>query len=108
VTQPLAADTAVVGAGGLEAWIRSAARSVDLQATVSEVRPDGQETFVQSGWLRASARKLDARRGSLLEPELSLRRKDFARLPKAGSRGSRCRSTTRATCTGPDRVCASR
>jgi predicted acyl esterase len=82
VTQPLAADTAVVGAGGLEAWIRSAARSVDLQATVSEVRPDGQETFVQSGWLRASARKLDARRGSLLEPELSLRRKDFARLPK--------------------------
>jgi uncharacterized protein len=82
VSEPLAADTGVVGAGALEAWIRSAARDVDLQATISEVRPDGQETFVQGGWLRASQRKLDARRSTLLEPELSLRRKDSARLPK--------------------------
>jgi hypothetical protein len=29
---------------------------VDLQATVTEVRPDGIETYVQSGWLRASRR----------------------------------------------------
>jgi predicted acyl esterase len=82
VTEPLAADTAVVGAGSLEAWIRSAARSVDLQATISEVRPDGQETFVQSGWLRTSARKLDAKRSTPLEPVLSLRKRDAARLPK--------------------------
>ena len=82
VTAPLTADTAVVGAGALDAWISSSARSVDLQVTVSEVRPDGQETFVQSGWLRASARKLDARRSTLLEPVLSLRRKDAAPLPK--------------------------
>jgi predicted acyl esterase len=54
---------------------------VDLQATVSEVRPDGQETFVQSGWLRASERKLDARRSTLLAPVPSLRRKDSAPLP---------------------------
>ena len=51
-----------------EAWIRSSARDVDLQATVSEVRPDGMETFVQSGWLRASARKLDARRARCSTP----------------------------------------
>ena len=82
VTEPLTADTAVVGAGALEAWIKSAARSVDLQATVTEVRPDGQETYVQSGWLRASERKLDAKRSTLLEPVLSLRKKDSARLPK--------------------------
>ena len=82
VSAPLTADTAVVGAGALEAWIRSKARSVDLQATISEVRPDGQETFVQSGWLRTSVRKLDAKRSTLLEPELSLRKKDAARLPK--------------------------
>jgi predicted acyl esterase len=81
VTAPLAADTAVVGGGALAAWIRSSARSVDLQATVSEVRPDGQETFVQSGWLRASERKLDARRSTLLAPVPSLRRKDSAPLP---------------------------
>jgi putative CocE/NonD family hydrolase len=82
VTAPLTADTAVVGGGALAAWIRSSARDVDLQATVSEVRPDGQETFVQSGWLRASARKLDARRSTLLEPVPSLRRRDEAPLPK--------------------------
>jgi predicted acyl esterase len=82
LSAPLAADAGVVGAGALEAWIRSSARSVDLQATVSEVRPDGRETFVQSGWLRASARKLDARRSMLLEPVLSLRRRDAAPLPK--------------------------
>jgi predicted acyl esterase len=83
VTEPLAADTAVMGGGALEAWIRSSARSVDLQATVSEVRPDGLEAFVQSGWLRASERKLDARRSTPLAPVLSLRRRDSARLPKA-------------------------
>ena len=82
VSAPLATDTAVVGGGALAAWIRSAVRSVDLQATVSEVRPDGQETFVQSGWLRTSVRKLDARRSTRLEPVLSLRRRDVAPLPK--------------------------
>ena len=64
VSAPLGADTAVVGAGALEAWVKSPARSVDLQATVTEVRSDGQETFVQSGWLRASLRKLDAKKCS--------------------------------------------
>jgi hypothetical protein len=82
ITAPLAADTTVVGGGALYAWIRSSARDVDLQATISEVRPDGIETFVQSGWLRASVRKLDAKKSTLLEPVLSLRAKDAALLPK--------------------------
>jgi predicted acyl esterase len=66
----------------VQAWIKSSAPSVDLQVTVSEVRPDGNETFVQSGWLRASARKLDPRRSTLLAPVPSLRRADAAPLPK--------------------------
>jgi hypothetical protein len=82
VTPPLAADNGVVGAGAVHAWIRASVPDVDLQATVSEVRPDGRETYVQSGWLRASMRKLDQRRSTLLEPVLSLRREDAARLPK--------------------------
>jgi uncharacterized protein len=82
VSAPLGADTAVVGAGALEAWVKSPARSVDLQATVTEVRPDGQETYVQSGWLRTSVRKLDAKHSTLLEPVLSLHKKDVAQLPK--------------------------
>ena len=49
---------------------------------MSEVRPDGHETFVQSGWLRPSVRKLDPRKSTLLEPVLSLRRKDAAPLPR--------------------------
>jgi hypothetical protein len=54
----------------------------DLQVTVSEVRPDGRETFVQSGWLRASNRKLDRAKSTRLEPVLSLRKSDAAPLPK--------------------------
>ena len=93
-----------------EAWIRSSAPSVDLQVTVSEVRPDGKETFVQSGWLRASARKLDRRRSTLLEPDAEpAPQADAAPLPEGPLRAGRpCRCTTRATSTGPGRGSASR
>ncbi len=82
VSAPLSADTTIIGAGALHAWIRASVPDVDLQVTVSEVRPDGKETYVQSGWLRASMRKLDKRKSTLLEPILSLRRDDAAKLPK--------------------------
>ena len=82
VTPPLSANTTVIGAGALHAWIRSSKPNVDLQVTVSEVRPDGKETFVQGGWLRANERKLDARKSTLLEPVLSLRAADVVPLPR--------------------------
>ncbi len=82
VGAPLAEDTAVLGAGALEVWVRSKARNVDLQATVSEVRPDGNESFVQSGWLRTGARKLDRERSRPLEPVPSYRERDARRLPR--------------------------
>jgi predicted acyl esterase len=81
VTAPLASNVVVVGAGSLQAWIMASAHDVDLQVTVSEVRPDGNETFVQSGWVRSSERRL-APGSSLLEPQLSLRRRDVAPLPR--------------------------
>jgi uncharacterized protein len=81
VTAPLTATTAVVGAGAVHAWVRSSTANVDLQATVSEVRPDGKETFVQGGWLRANERKLDAAKSTPLEPVLSLRASDVAPMP---------------------------
>ena len=40
-------------------WVKSSTSDVDLQATISEVTPDGHETFVQNGYLRASERKLN-------------------------------------------------
>jgi predicted acyl esterase len=82
VTEPLTEDTTVVGAGAVHAWVRSSKPSVDLQAVVTEVRPDGKETFVQGGWLRANMRKLDRKKSTLLEPVLSLRKRDVAPMPK--------------------------
>ncbi|MDQ6607017.1 MAG: CocE/NonD family hydrolase, partial [Actinomycetota bacterium] len=82
LSAPLGANTGVIGAGALQAWIKSSASSVDLQVTVSEVRPDGNETFVQSGWLRTSERTLDPRQSTLLQPVPTLRRADAARLPR--------------------------
>jgi putative CocE/NonD family hydrolase len=82
VSKPLGATTTVLGAGALRLWIRSSRPSVDLQATISEVRPDGKETFVQGGWLRGNERKLDARKSTPLEPVLSLRRRDVRSLPR--------------------------
>jgi uncharacterized protein len=81
VTSRLTANTVVVGGGALEAWIKSSAPSVDLQVTVSEVRPDGKETFVQTGWLRTDEREL-AGTSTLLEPVPTLRKADVAPLPK--------------------------
>jgi predicted acyl esterase len=50
-------------------------------ATVTEVRPDGKETFVQSGWVRGEMRKLDRKRSTLLRPVLSLRARDVKPMP---------------------------
>ncbi len=58
VTAPLSADTTAIGGGSVNLWVKSSTPDVDLQATISEVRPDGNETFVQNGWIRASERKL--------------------------------------------------
>jgi predicted acyl esterase len=81
VTAPLKDNVTVLGAGAVKVWVKSSKPNVDLQATVSEVRPDGKETFVQGGWLRADERKLDARKSKPLEPVLSLRARDVRKLP---------------------------
>ena len=81
VTPPLTQDTSVIGAGRVDLWVRSSTPNVDLQATVSEVRPDGKETFVQGGWIRAKARKLDDAKSTELEPVPSFRQEDFADMP---------------------------
>ncbi len=82
LTKPLAEDTTVVGAGAVHVWVRSSKPNVDLQAVISEVRPDGKETFVQGGWVRTKARKLDRKKSTPLAPVLSLRRSDWAPMPR--------------------------
>jgi hypothetical protein len=81
VSAPLSSNTAVIGAGALHVWIRSSTPNVDLLATVSEVRPDGNETFVQNGYLRADERRLDPAKSTLLAPVLWLRRRDISAVP---------------------------
>ncbi len=88
VSAPLAHDTTVIGPGAVYAWVKSSAPDVDLQATISEVRPDGNETFVQNGWIRASERKLSTttdneldQPSSLLEPIPSFMAKDASPMP---------------------------
>ncbi len=68
VTAPFTAETALAGMGAVDLWLRSTAADTDLEVVLSEVRPDGQERYVQSGWLRASHRALDPERSTELEP----------------------------------------
>ena len=56
-TAPLAADKVMAGSASLDLLVSSSAADTDFEVTLSEVRPDGQEMFVQQGWLRASHRK---------------------------------------------------
>ena len=42
--------------------------NTDLQVTLTEVRPDGKETYVQNGWLRATHRKIDPSRSTATNP----------------------------------------
>ena len=81
-TQPLPEDVIIAGSSSFDLRLRSTARDTDLQVTLSEVRPDGKETYVQNGWLRASHRRLDRRRSTALDPVPTHLRRHAARLPR--------------------------
>jgi predicted acyl esterase len=80
LTAKLAHNTSVIGGGGVRLWIKASVPDVDLQVTVTELRPDGKETFVQDGWLRASERKL-APGSTLAYPNPTFSRADVRPLP---------------------------
>ena len=58
ISAPLAEDLVMVGHGSVDLWVRSTATDADLEVILTEVRPDGMESHVQAGWLRASHRAL--------------------------------------------------
>ncbi len=82
VSKALAKDTVIGGPSSLDIWVKSSARDTDLQVTLSEVRPDGNETYVQNGWLRGSHRKLYRKRSTALDPVPTHLKKDAAPLSK--------------------------
>jgi predicted acyl esterase len=78
---PLAADVAVVGSGSVDLHLMSNLGDTDVEVTISELRPDGLEVYVQSGWLRASQRALDGEASTELRPVHTHREADAAPLP---------------------------
>jgi predicted acyl esterase len=77
----LTRDVVIAGTSSMDLYVRSSARDTDLQVTLTEVRPDGKETLVQSGWLRASHRKL-ARNSTALNPKPTHLKRDARNLPR--------------------------
>jgi len=67
-TTPLPRTLTMAGTGNVDLWISSSAVDSDVQVTLTEVRADGTERYVQNGWLRLSHRKLDPTRSTLLNP----------------------------------------
>jgi len=77
----LASDTLIAGPSSLDLELKSSAADTDLQVAITEVRPDGNETYIQSGWLRASHRKLDPKKSTALDPVPTHQKRDAANLP---------------------------
>ncbi len=80
-TAPLDHDVTIVGPGSVDLSLRSSADDTDLQVTLSEIRPDGEETYVQSGWLRASLRHLDRKTSTKIDPRPTYLERQVRPLP---------------------------
>jgi predicted acyl esterase len=74
-------DTIVMGSGSADLWIAADAPDTDVEVTITEVRTDGTEVLVQSGWLRASHRALDEAASTALHPVQTHLEDDAAPLP---------------------------
>ena len=80
-TPPLDEDLVMLGTGSVDLFIKSPVDDADLEVNLTEVRPDGHEMYVQSGWLRASVRKLDAESSTDLWPAPTMLGVDAEPLP---------------------------
>ncbi|MEM6990203.1 MAG: CocE/NonD family hydrolase [Myxococcota bacterium] len=81
VTPPFDTDTVLAGAGYADLWVRSEESDASVQVTLTEVRPDGIEVLVQSGWLRLGHRKVAEFNAATLEVSRSFDIDDFEPMP---------------------------
>jgi putative CocE/NonD family hydrolase len=65
---PFGETQTFLGSGSVDLWLTATAPSTDLQVTLTEIRPDGQEVFIQQGWLRADQRAIDPHESTELKP----------------------------------------
>jgi hypothetical protein len=79
-TPALTEDLEVFGPASADLWLSSTGTDTDVQVTVTEVRPDGMETYVARGWLRASHRALDAAQSTRTRPQQTHAQSDAAAL----------------------------
>jgi uncharacterized protein len=76
VSEPIGADVVLGGPGAVELYVRSPeVDDVHVQVTLTEVRADGDEVYVQSGWLRLGHRAA-SRDGSRIDRSYAV--EDFA------------------------------
>ena len=68
ISPPLKKDAVAIGTASVDLWVRSTAADTDLEVTLTEVRPNGREVYVQSGWLRASHRATDPAQSTPTSP----------------------------------------
>ncbi|MEP6626030.1 MAG: CocE/NonD family hydrolase [Acidimicrobiia bacterium] len=68
ITKPINHTLSMAGTGSVDLWISTSAPDSDVQVTLSEVMPNGEERYVQNGWLKLSHRKLDNDRSTELNP----------------------------------------
>ena len=57
-TPPLTQDVDFFGPASVNLWLSSTAPDTDIEVILSEVRPDGQEQYVEAGWLDLAQRQL--------------------------------------------------
>lgn len=67
---PLERDILAYGSASVDLWLSADVPNTDLQVTLTEVRPDGQEMFLQRGWLRLSDRAVDEAHSTAVRPVL--------------------------------------
>lgn len=78
-TEPLERDTVILGGGSADLWIRADGEEAHVGVTLSEVRPDGTEVFIQVGQLKAS-RRAPGPNATEFDPDHTLRREDVEAL----------------------------
>ncbi len=82
LTDPFEEDVVLAGASALKLFFGSDAPEVDVQVTISEVRPDGVEYQLQNGYLRMGHRAIDEDASEGLRVVQSLAVEDFEPLPE--------------------------
>ena len=75
-SEPMTKPMVLLGPVSADLWVQSSQADVDLEVALTEVRPDGQEIYLQSGWLRASRRYLNKKTSTRLQPRPTFTKAD--------------------------------